>query len=67
MERGEDITSEHLPHRRGPNLLQRLPAALLLTRGIMKLCVSSKKCCLSKALWSSDERFLWIPCGSDQG
>lgn len=36
----------------------------LLTRGIMKLWVSSNSCRLSRALWASDGRFFWMPCGA---
>lgn len=37
---------------------------LHLTRGMMKLCVSSNRCLLKMALWASDGRFLWKPFSS---
>lgn len=38
-----------------------------LTRGIMKLWVSSRRCRLRRALWTSDGRFRWMPCKHKQG
>lgn len=50
-----------------PPLRRALCQLLQLTRGMIKLCVSSKRWRLSRALWTSDECFLWMPCGVQQG
>lgn len=38
-----------------------------LTRGMMKLCVSSRRCRLSRALCTSHGLFFWMPCSRKQG
>lgn len=38
-----------------------------LTRGMMKLCVSSRKCRLRRALCASHGRFFCTPCQRKQG
>lgn len=42
----------------------RVPA--LLTRGMMKLWVSSRRCRRRRALCTSDGRFRWMPCKHKQ-